>query len=217
MRYVLVLAIIAMSFVPLESQRSPVQFDTQEALDLTRQLIVAVNPDLPENAYMPSPMREKIAWVMQEYRAKRLDFRLAAFYSTDTQGKKRPGVVMASYLRNGKPTLEIFGPPLLVQARMEQGLRTGFNDFVKDNFALAFAHEGIHFETLPLPNLEHATRVKEEDRAWRRVVIGMVRPLRKAGRELEPAYLAADDILIQCQDRPVCPEFTKFLSTRSGG
>lgn len=52
-------------------------FTKQEGIDLVNSLFKACNPDLPENTYMPTLLRQKLRWVYMEKIAHRFDTRIA--------------------------------------------------------------------------------------------------------------------------------------------
>jgi hypothetical protein len=100
---------------------------------------------------------------------------------------------------------------LMAIAKGNSRFQKDHREFLKDTFATALAHEAIHLEVAPLAGKDPRTFLREEERAWRKMAIEIVRPLRAQGRKVLPDFAEADDIMRSCKDRLPCPKLTKFL------
>jgi hypothetical protein len=189
------------------------EFSHEEALQLVNQLIGAIEPDKPENAYMPPLLRDKIRWVYRQYEKKHLTINYVASYDRNRDGSDNKGTFMRSQRANGGKAalIEIFALRLIVYVRIQKGVLSGYNDEIKDLFAIALAHKAVHLEVAG-PAKEN---LQEEERTWRKIDLGVIRPMRAAGRKVEADFIEADDLLRRCHDRPVCPGFTRFISMRT--
>ncbi len=191
----------------------------REGVELVNELFAAVDPSNPENNYMTPFMKEKIGWVYGEIASKRLVFTPSAYFGKNADGTTNDTMLMnTSYIeQNGQtlPTITLLVPRLLTLVKAQHGLSRGFNDAIKNTFALTLVHEAVHLEKgteyfLKKHNAEEV--VEEESRAWAKVNLQAVRALRKDSQPLEPDFLEIDDLLHKCRDDYRCTEFKHLIS-----
>jgi hypothetical protein len=197
------LALLIVITLQAPHREPPTTYTKEEALLLGHQLIAAIDPAKPENGYMPPLLREKIAWVFSEFNKGTLRLTIGA--------EKGEYLMGADATSKTDRWIFVNSSRLMGFARGDLKLREGYNDFLKDTFATALAHEAIHLEVIPLPRKDFATTLREEERAWRKATIEIVRPLRAQGRKVLRDFARADDILLAGKDRLPCPKFTTFL------
>jgi len=194
-----------------------------EAVRLVNDLLADVNPSNPKNSYMTPFMAEKISWVYTETQAGRLGFNPYAGLFTTSDGRPKEATMMTSgYTSRNNDAQPPFMPfvnlsisRLFIILRVQQNVATGFNQQVKNTFALMLVHEAVHLEhTAEFYNQKRTTEEisQEEARAWFEVNIKAVRQLRASGQPLESDFIEIDNILLRCQDDPQCPQFLKYLN-----
>ncbi len=191
-----------------------------EGVKLINDLLVAIRPELSENAFMPPYMKEKISWVYAEITAKRLELRPYAGYFQTPEGV----INQATFMSTGYDTqkrisyIDISMARFLAYTKLQCNVPSGFNERVKVQFALMIVHEATHLEQSPEFFVGSKTKesgVAEEIRAWAKVNFEVVRGLREAGKPVESDLIEADDILKRCSDSTECSEFQAFVSARS--
>ena len=189
-------------------------FSKQEALDLVNQLFKACNPDIPENAYMPTFLREKLRWVYRE----KLTGRLGTEFVYDVKHEFGAVLMMSSYYENGTPFIRIIADRLIMLVRVEQGVKTGFNRTQKNYFALSLAHEATHLERPISSFREKGSRaefIREELRVYRKMDV-VVTELMKEGEPIDSDYAEMHKVLMKCGKSIACPAFTEHYSQNPG-
>lgn len=210
---ILLVFLIAASWVPTDPKEA---FDRTEVITLVNQLFAGIRPELPENAYMPRFLRETLSATLVEIHAERIQLVLVTRFLRDSKNNPRREVLMAADVDEAqRKVIYIFVPCLLSMVRDEYRTPTGYDQVSKDIFAIAVAHEAIHFEKIPLPDQKDVHLLEEEERAWEKTIVQIIRPLRASGRDVGPVFQMADRILRRCNNILPCFEFTRFLAPRT--
>jgi hypothetical protein len=205
--FVFLLLVLAHVATAQWKQNPSQTYTKEEAVILVNQLLVAITPDRPENAYMTPFMKEKIRWVYAEAASHRLNI---AFVD-NTKGKMGVRTVLMNSGRdNGVLFIQISANRLLELIRIQQHVAIGFNQMQKNTFALALVHEAVHLERphdKPRPKVEF---VREELRTCRKVDREAVIPLLKIGEPLDIDFHDIHSILGKCGNSQDCPAFQKY-------
>ena len=196
------------SLPPTESQSKGDSADVDLSAAVN-QLFSAVNPLLPENQYFPQFAKEKLLWIVTQWRAGKLSIILLK--NTDNTNLYFEDL-MASGIVEGKPMIVIAGPRFL--DFLEEGGRTSppFTQRQRNDFALGLVHETVHFEKDNTANpANFQERLAEELRAWRKVDLNVVRQLRRLNQPMNPRLIEADDALRSCSDEAECESLREIL------
>ncbi len=179
------------------------------------ELAAAINPSNSENSYMPTLMKEKIAWALQENKAGRLDITVS---ETGPRGEK--GETFFFSRPNGKNlALVIVMPPLARQGLLDWRAGKPFSRALKNHFATGLAHEVLHLENGPTQFFgQHSydDQVSEEMRVWAIWITQMVRPLISQGEPLlDPQLAQVNDLLRRNKDDwEHCLDFKRFIMAK---
>jgi hypothetical protein len=183
-----------------------------EALALGNKLLAAINPVSPENKYMPDLMKEKIEWVFSKYSAKELDLLFIESYGDGTSP-----VFMTSMLVNDRPRIEIYLARWITYIRFQRKMKTGFDQMTKNLFAISLVHEAVHMERANKWAQLSKEWLREEVRVWKKVDLGIVRPLREIGQPVEIDLIEFDELM---KSHPCmslnCPELYEYLEKKCG-
>lgn len=203
---------------PRQVAKSPQNyyFTEREAKELANQMLAAVNPDRPENAAMPSFMKEKILWLINQQNSQNLIVALKPQYRSTGD---RSSLMDSGYDDADKMFINIYGARLIQLVRQQNNTPVGFNPKEKNTFALALVHEAIHLEQ-PASYFRSAgydELIAEEVRTWAKMIIYAVRPMRSRGEPLESDFREMDDTLKTCNDRPDCEGFIQALKKKLRG
>lgn len=186
-------------------------YDPTEARTLINALFKAIDPDLPSNAYFPAALRNRLAWVYTENKARRL-----IIDAKDTRHPNNEGAILSASWHQGHPAIQVFAPTLVFIVRIKFGMSLAeamTNVALKDMLALSVMHETIHLELgeKVLAPVTPEQFLNEEVRAWGIMVRDGVRPLRELGHDLEKDFSLADDALKACQYRLDCESFRDHI------
>jgi hypothetical protein len=186
----------------------------EEAVTLLNQLLSAINPSNPENARMPAFLKEKITWVYDKHAAGVLDLMLVRGFLNNN----RATMMRTFYTKEGKATIEVSAPRLLIWVRMQGKTATGFTRMQRNSFAVAIAHEAVHLE-LPkgtfAASQTKADSVKEEMRTWEKIDRLIVAEILAQGEELEIDFVNVHSMLKRCKNPMKCAEFRSFIEPKS--
>lgn len=206
------MVICLLPFVVLAQQRPrpSITLPPEFAINLTNQLLSAIGPDLPENAYMPAFMKDRIRWVYIQEGQKKLTIKL-------TNDNNQSGyTLMSSNYQGGVPVIEIYASQLSAKAWFEEKLMSGINQRLKNAFAITMVHEAVHLEKpaqfFRQENLNQQIADREELRAWRKTDELVIGELIQKRQPLDQGYIEMHELLPKCGKRPDCPEFTSFLN-----
>ena len=185
--------------------RSP--FTAEQLQRAADALLASADPRRPENEYLPVYAREKLAWMMDEHRAGRLQ---VGFYE-ETAGQRLPSdVLMMAWRADGVSTIFIGRP------RFEKFLHEGgappdtFTAQQKTDFALALVHEVVHLQRWVAPG-SPAQRAREESNVWRDVTVEVVRPLRALNRPIDRQFILVDEAFRSCDDQVPCAPIARLV------
>lgn len=201
------------SVIELERGGLKIRFSVAESKALFNQLYRETDPALPENAYMPPVMKERLTWLRKNaiIVAKPTfppGFRPQTDLSVMIFAMANYCDAPAMNIRN-MPCVEVFPNVAMIL------LRIGFmmlkpNEAFKNSFAVWMGHEAIHLENSP----EWFVKIKpgpalvaEEIRAWHKTIRDLVAPLRRVDRPLYDQHIQMDDLLGPCKYRLPCPGF----------
>jgi hypothetical protein len=173
------------------------------------ELLAAINPNLPGNAYFTDFAREKLRWMNREYVAGRLDLS----FISETGARFPKDVVMASTRVGDKSTI------LIAKARFADFLSSGpalapFTQRQRNDFALALIHEIVHLQNPDATPHSAADYAREEFRAWRDVSRHVVRALRAVHQPMHQTFIDVDDALLNCRDQAPCPQLERMVRLR---
>jgi hypothetical protein len=181
-----------------------------EVHQLANEMLNSVNPQLPENEYMPPFMREKLGWIFESLDSGMLELNILLDRTDFTTGE---AVLAFADNEGGVSRIWLNGAALWVFVRIRGGMEYGFSRQNKNDFALILVHEATHLERrldlqAPLDSL-----IAEEVRVYRKVNFLAVRPLREQGEPMDAEHhLLVDDLLRQCGDEAVCPAFYELIA-----
>lgn len=185
----------------LTSRPLPVDVPTTNPDELVSNLMNSLHPDRPENVYMPGLVREKFAWAISQKEKGFLEF----FH--DQKEAQSGNVMMHAGFNDQTGLAEVH----LVIPRLADTFRRYRNNpqLMRNVVALTFVHELVHLEKgrdyLKSTEKTKKAWVMEEARAWHKVILGVIRPLRKIGQPVGPGYEKMDDELKKCGDSATCP------------
>jgi len=223
----IVLSLLMLACLPIQSDQLPgtsLAFTEREGLELLNGLLDAVAPDAPQNAFMPPMLKEKLRWVYSTH-AQYLPtghkvVQAIGDYQRDEYGNPNRRTVMAAHFdEQARPVIQIFLSRLAVLVRLQYRIKQGFDKRTEQVFAATLAHEAIHLEGTPSPSPPDRPKAEflaEEVRTWRKMTLGIIRPLRESGQLVEIDFLQADDVLKQCADPYNCPQFERFVRKQLG-
>jgi len=193
-----------------------------EGVELINSLLQAITPSNSENSYMTPFMKGKINWVFTGIQEKHISFHPFGTLFRNADGTENEAELMSSgYVsknNDGKPPympqIQLSVPRLYIMVRIQQKVLTGFNQMMKNTFALTLIHEAVHLELSEehyiLPRSSQAT-LDEEVRAWYEVDTKAVKQLRAIGQPLDIDFITVDDILQRCGYNRNCPRLVEYL------
>jgi hypothetical protein len=172
-------------------------------------LLVAVNPDRPENAYFTDYAQEALRWMMAEYGADRL---VVALELDPSAGSGLPpDVLMAATQLNGKSAIVMAKPRFATFLRAGRPPSQLYSEQQKNDFAVGLIHEVLHLRRAIGEPSSEEMRVQEESRVWLEVNSEVVRPWRAANRPLSRRFFEVDDAFRRCGDMVPCLAVDRML------
>ena len=185
--------------------RSP--FSAEQLQGAADALLASADTRRPENQSLPVYAREKLAWMMDEHRAGRLQ---VGFYEETAAQRLPSDVLMMAWRADGVSTIFI-GRPRFAKFLQEGGATAEtFTPQQKTDFALALVHEVVHLQRWVAPG-SPAQRVREESQVWRDVTVNVVRPLRALNRPVDRRFILVDDAFRSCDDQVPCAPIARLV------
>lgn len=210
---ILLFSLVLSLYAQSSTSKPPVyNFTKQEGIDLVNSLFKACNPDLPQNTYMPSLLREKLRWVYLNKIGRRLETQ-TVFNENGEFG----GIAMfAGYSENGIPHITIVVDDVLLSVRVDNGVKTGFNQMSKNSFCMELAHEATHLEKSKafLLSMNRTKRIQEEFRVYKKLE-SVVFELRAKKEPLDREHVEIYEIVSKCPGLTACPAFVEHFSQRA--
>ena len=191
-----------------------------KANELVNDLFKAIDPRNEENSYMTPFMKEKLLWFYEEAREKKLEVWAFPGFSQNADGTDDTSTLMRMgyYPERKVSYILIYTARLMSYVRIQEKVLTGFNQMVKNLFAISIVHEATHLEQPPSyyeAPYEYQTVLNEEIRVWYTVNMEAVRALRQLREPIQYDLLVADDILNRCKNDPYCQEFKDFIAKKT--
>jgi hypothetical protein len=174
------------------------------------ELLALVDPERPENAYFSDFARDRLRWMVREYRAGRLQ---VAFLTDASNGPLPPDVLMAAWKAGDTPTIFIAKPRFLRFLIETGATEPPFTLQQKNDFALALVHEIVHLQNPDADPRDLELRPAEESRVWREVNLQVVRPLRSLNQPIHRRFRDVDDALRACRDELPCAPLLRLVRT----
>jgi hypothetical protein len=188
-------------------------FTKQEGENLVNSLFKACNPDLPENTYMPTLLRQKLRWVYVE----KLSHRLGTHVVFNDKGEFG-SIAMFSGYEGGTPYIAIVVDDVVLAVRVDGGLQTGFSRVNKNSFCMMLAHEAVHLEKpksfFTVGKRTREELLQEEFRTYKRLE-PVVRGLLDKKEPLDNEHLEMYEVIAKCPSSVSCPVFTEYFSKRT--
>lgn len=206
MRIVLVI-LLAFSANAVAQTRPKVAVTKEQAIALDSELRRALNPELRENNYFPPFVAERLKWVEQQIR----DRKLARYTVLRSDRGFRLGVALHEVTPGHKiPALYVFLYELVLFAvNYTGGLRV--TEIVKNTYAVGYVHESIHLEPEAKP-LSLGMDIEDERRAWLKTAKMAINPFIRAKRPLDKDLVKLDQIASKCKYISPCPGLEEWLA-----
>jgi hypothetical protein len=210
--------ILATSLTGLAQRLSPRRIPASKAdvVQLTNQLIEAIDPIRPENSYMTPLMKEKIQWVYDAVAARKAATGQDMVRLILDQRHDLGQTMMQSlYYQDGLPYIEIVADRLILIIRYRDKTPIGFTQKHKNTFALGLIHEAVHLErpkSFFVTPQSKAAGIAEEFRTWDKVDRLAVGPLLKIGQPLEDDFIFMNGVLAKCGHKLPCQPFADYIT-----
>lgn len=185
----------------------PLWFSVEDAGTLCNQLLKAVEPDMPENAYMPPFLKQKLRWVYQQTAVGRLKLNL----TLDMRNQLPSHVLMQASVVEGVPVIEISAKRLILLVRIELGTPTGFTQEQKNSFAIALAHEATHHEKPTVRNKPRKAMIEEEVRVWTKIDELVVKELLEIGQPMIGTFVEFHALRNKCAGAKNCAGIREWV------
>ncbi|MFZ2522919.1 MAG: hypothetical protein WAW92_00865 [Minisyncoccia bacterium] len=218
MRYILMFLIAIVCFYsPVEAQQKPgIPFfvNEQDVTNLGNQLVRAIVPTLPENAYMPAFMKEKISWVYELSEKSKRSTGQEVVVLIRGEAKYGNTFMRSFYTSRTYPHIEIISNMLFFIVRIADNVPTGYTPKNKNDFGVALVHEAVHLEQPRSFFNRHRTQqemIEEEFRTWSKVDTNVVEPLIKMGQPLDSVYISNHRELVACKYKLPCESVTRNI------
>ena len=182
------------------------QMKNRELVDM---LFTKLNPDLPENYYLPPLAKDKLRWMSVQYNSKP---RRLLISKTDRWADRHLEVLATTINYPGQIPVITVSAEAIGSAASQLTL-----DQLKDLFLATMTHEVIHTGKTLRPDATFQEKFEEELRTWNIWIPQVIRPLIAKGHALPFDWVAADDILKKCADNTDClpwKEIVKIHTTK---
>ncbi len=177
-----------------------VQLKNRQLVDM---LFTKLNPNLPENSYLPTLAKEKLWWMIVQYNSKP---RRILISKIDRWAEGNLDVIATTTNNPGQI------PEITVSAEAIGSTASHLTlDQLKDLFLAAMTHEVIHSERHLRSDAAFEDKFQEELRTWSVWIPQVIRPLVKIGHHTAPDWEIADIVLRSCKDDPTCPAFMELV------
>ena len=172
--------------VGISGQRRPiplVQANQNDLMALVNNLLQAVKPDAPQNAYMPQFMKDKISWVFtkSEERKNKTGKDMLAVVLDPTRHWGE-ALMFASYGTDSLPLIGIVGDNIFRMVGIDSRPTMGLSQTHKNTFGIALVHEAVHKF--------------------------VVQPLIETGQPMSFMFTDVHKLLVACQYKTPCREVT---------
>jgi len=188
----------------------------EDAVMLVNQLLTAIDPADPVNAYMSPFLKKRIRWVYQERAAERLVLGFVGEYLNNSTLSNQV-LMQSGFTKDNRPSIDISAKRLIIWVRIQGRIATGFNRMQKNSIAVSLAHETVHLEK-PKEAFDalrsREGTILEEMRTWEKIDRLVVADLLGRHEPIEIDYIQAHEALLRCRGSRSCPEFRHFIEMK---
>jgi hypothetical protein len=197
---ILIVAAAAYFWYRSSQPYQPTQADWDRANIVSTRFQAEIH-NLGADQRLPASVREKLLAVIRDNQTGKVEFSVDGL--PHPEGDR---VIMSAETAGPKPRIIVMAPLFMEMANTQSP------DLFRSTVLTALLHEYIHLDKWPQtrPPTEEE-RLDEEVRAYGKMCLEVVRPMRQAGLAYLYDYAKLDDLLRRCGDNPQCPEFREAI------